>query len=66
MQVSASEINIMNRESLSIMTIIKNDAQRLNLHAAHISVRFPVLVLFFRACGSCHICFSAMYKYAQY
>ena len=56
----------MNRESQSIMTIIKNETQRLNLNAAQIWVAFPVLVVFSRACSSCHICFSAVYKYAQY
>ena len=48
------------------MTIIKNETQRLILNAAQICVEFRVLVLFPRACSSCPICFSAMYKYAQY
>ena len=48
------------------MMIIKNGTQKLNLNAAQIRVAFPVLVQFPRACSSCHICFSAMYKYAQY
>ena len=48
------------------MTIINNETQRLNLNAAQICVAFPVLVLFPRACSSCQIYYSAVYKFAQY
>ena len=47
------------------MTIIKNETQKLNLNATQIST-FPVLVMFPRACSSCHIRFSAMCKYVHY
>ena len=56
-------INIMDSESLSTKTIIKNETQRLNLNAAQIPVALPVLALFPRACNSC---FSEVYKYTQY
>ena len=48
------------------MTIIKNETQRLNLNAAYIWVVFSSFSAVSQNNNSCHICFSAVYKCAQY